>query len=308
MGNPCKVLITRGKNKGKICGQVNAKCKHVTEPIICPKCKLSFDRTTSYYRHIKVQHDGNIKPDLKPKPKPKPKPEPEPGPKPEWSTLDKIKIQLQPIPIRIKQSWSKPELEPKPEMDLAPDTDTKPKDQSEIYHRLVQLEEQNNALREEVEELKLKPTTTNYIAILGNDFYTELTNKIGRENAMKFIAESGTKHPLSMFQKLYLDDRDPDDYPIACRDKYNFRYLDNQQRVVEDRGGSNIGTAVSKRLTDAMEHAFHDFQIEGHGNTVYGLEGVQKLRERLASLNQDSVIKELAYITNNPNHPFFRDD
>lgn len=269
MKNPCKVVITRGKNKGKVCGHINSKCKHVTDPIVCPKCKISFDRTTSYYRHIKVQHGGQIND--------------EPAAKHDLKLKVDIPTKPKPIPIRIR---AKPE---------------------EIYHRLVQLEEQNNALREEVEELKLKPTTTNYIAILGNDFYSELTNKIGRENAMKFIAESSTKHPLSMFQKLYLDDRDPDDYPIACRDKYHFRYLDNQQRVVEDKGGSTIGTAVSKRLTDAMEHAFHDFQIEGHGNTVYSLEGVQKLRERLANLNQDSVIKELAYITNNPNHPFFKD-
>jgi hypothetical protein len=188
------------------------------------------------------------------------------------------------------------------------DTGTEPETMTRVFNRLILLEEQNSALREEVEELKLKPTTTNYIAIMGDDFYTGLTNKIGRANAMKFLAESGTKRPISVFQKLYIDDRSPDDYPIACRDKYHFRYLDNQQRVVDDRGGSTIGNAVSKQITDAVEHAVHDFEIEGHGNSVYGLEDVRLLRERLEQLDQDSVIKELAYITNNPDHPFFRDD
>ena len=110
-----------------------------------------------------------------------------------------------------------------------------------------------------------------------------------------------------MFKKLYIEDRNPDDYPIACRDKYHFRYLDDQKRVVDDHGGSTIGNTVSQRLTDAVEHAVHDFEIEGHGNSVYSLENVQLLKERLAQLDKDSVIKELAYITNNPNHPFFRE-
>lgn len=267
MGNPCQVVIFRGKNKGKVCGQINRKCKHVSEPLICTICQMNFDRTTSYYRHINSHHKGQAK-----------------------SDGNKIKISVKMSP------------DPDPNSSLGHTNMT------HVFHRLVQLEEQNNALREEVEELKLKPTTMNYIAILGNDFYTELINKIGHENAMKFIAESDTKRPLSVFQKLYLDDRNPDDYPIACRDKYHFRYLDSQKRMVDDRGGSHIGTAVSKRLTDAVEHAVHDFEIKGHGNSVYGLENVQLLKQRLSQLDRDSVIKELAYITNNPNHPFFRDD
>lgn len=265
MGNPCEVVITRGKNKGKICGHINAKCKHVSEPLVCSICQMTFDRTTSYYRHINSSHDGRAK------------------------QSNKIKVTVNAKTIDRDQN-------------------PVPSPMTTVYHRLIQLEKQNNELREEVEELKLKPTTTNYIAILGSDFYSELIDKIGRKNAMKFIAESGTKHPLSVFQKLYLDDRSPDDYPIACRGRNHFRYLDHQKRIVEDCGGSTIGTAVSKQITDAMKSAVHDFEIEGHGNTVYGLENVQLLRERLAQLDKGSVIKELAYITNNPNHPFFRDD
>jgi uncharacterized C2H2 Zn-finger protein len=271
MGNPCKVIITRGKNKGNICGEINTKCKHVSEPLVCSVCKTEFDRTTSYYRHVNSRHNGRAKP------------------------INKIKIAVStkdeslPIQVQVQVQVRESKLH-------------------RVFDRLAQLEKQNIELREEVEELKLKPTTTNYIAILGNDFYSELINKIGRPEAMRFLAEKGTKSPLSVFEKLYLEDRSPDDYPIACRDKYHFRYLDDQKRMVDDRGGSNIGTVVSKQLTDAVEHAVHDFEIEGHGNSVYGLENVQRLRQRLAELDQDSVIKELAYITNNPNHPFFRDE
>lgn len=281
MGNPCQVVITRGKNKGSVCGQINAKCKHVSEPLICAICQVNFDRTTSYYRHINSHHEGQAKP---------------------GGNKIKVSVNVKTSPLHLQHLPQSQTFKDEDRNTIAVTNMT------HVFHRLVELEEQNNALREEVEELKLKPTTTNYIAILGNDFYTELINKIGREKAMKFIAESSTKHPLSVFQKLYLDDRNPDDYPIACRDKYHFRYLDSQKRMVDDRGGSHIGTAVSKRLTDAVKHAVHDFEIEGHGNSVYGLENVQLLKKRLSQLDQDSVIKELAYITNNPNHPFFQDD
>lgn len=294
MGNPCKIIITRGKNKGKICGEINNKCKHVSEPLVCSVCKTEFDRTTSYYRHVNSRHNGQAKP------------------------INKIKIAVEEsLAIQDHNQVQVPQLQ-------ITDTDTDAKDKVQVqvrvqvqvqesklhrvFDRLAQLEKQNIELREEVEELKLKPTTTNYIAILGNDFYQDLITKIGRPEAMRFLAEKGTKSPLSVFEKLYLEDRSPDDYPIACRDKYHFRYLDDQKRMVDDRGGSNIGTVVSKQLTDAVNHAVHDFEIEGHGNSVYGLENVQRLRQRLAELDQDSVIKELAYITNNPNHPFFRDE
>lgn len=292
MANPCKVIITRGKNKGKQCGTVNLKCKHVSEPLVCSVCKMEFDRTTSYYRHINTHHDGRAKPSYKIKVAVNVK---NPSPPSTVPVSNVIETRVASQSASTPGSSSVPDSGHHPEM-------------TKVYNRLMQLEELNNALREEVEELKLKPTTTNYIAILGNDFYTELTNKIGRAGAMKFLAEKGTKSPLSVFQKLYIDDRDPDDYPIACRDKNHFRYLDEQQRMVDDHGGSTIGNTMSQRLTDAVEHAVHDFEIEGHGNTVYGLENVKRLKERFAKLDQNSVIKELAYMTNNPNHPFFRDE
>lgn len=267
MGNPCKVIITRGANKGKVCGQVNPKCKHVSEPLVCIVCHNVFDRTTSYYRHINLHHNGKAK-------------------------LGSSKSQ-------------DPEDQEERKIKVAVNVKNQPASLTHVYNRLIELEEQNIALREEVAELKLKPTTTNYIAILGNDFYTELSNKIGRENAMKFIAESGIKHPLSVFKKIYLDDRKPDDYPIACRDRCHFRYLDSQKNMVDDRDGKNIGNVVSKGLSEAVENAVHDFagrpENEGYSYTV------QQIKNSLSQLDQHSVIKELAYITNNPNHPFFRD-
>jgi hypothetical protein len=301
--------------KGKVCGDINHKCKHVEEPLVCSVCKVEFDRATSYYRHINTLHEGRAKPYGVPPPKPLPvtiniRADPKPihvqaTPKPPLPVPVSPKTQAPQAHVQappVQHVQAPPFLAPPvqtPQAIHATHTSPVPHDDpvSTMFKRLEQLEKQNNDLQREVKELKLKPTTTNYIAILGNDLYTELTNKIGRTNAMKFIAES--KKPLSVFQKLYIDGRSPDDYPIACRDKYHFRYMDNQQRMVDDHGGSTIGSAVSKQISDAVAHAVHDFEIEGH--VIGG-------RERLEQLDPDSVIKELAYITNNPNHPFFREE
>jgi uncharacterized C2H2 Zn-finger protein len=259
MSNPCKVIITRGKNKGKTCGSVNVKCKHVSEPLICPGCGLKFDRSTSYYRHINsclVQK----------------------------KTASKIRIAIKPK-----------------------ETTNDTANISNVYKRLIDLEEQNYALREEVEELKQKPMTNYNIAILGNDFYSELVDKIGnKRDAIEFLAKSYIESPLDVFQKLYLDDRKPEDYPVACRDKLHFRYLDNEKRMVDDQGGSSIGSVVSKQITNAMINAVND--CNGNGNTVYGLDDIETIRKKLETLDKDSMIENLAYITNNPNHPFFREE
>ena len=258
MSNPCKVIITRGKNKGKVCGSVNVKCKHVSEPLICSGCGLKFDRSTSYYRHINIC-------------------------------------------TRSKQSVSKIKIAVKPKDQN--DTDRSP-NISNVYKRLIDLEEQNSALREEVEELKHKPVTNYNIAILGNDFYTELVDKIGKQDAIEFLAKSYIESPLDVFSKLYLDDRKPEDYPVACRDKLHFRYLDHDKRMVDDQGGSSIGSVVSKQITNAVINAVNDC----NGNSVYGLEDIETIRKKLEMLDKDTMIADLAYITNNPNHPFFSEE
>lgn len=256
--NSCAVVLTRGKNKGKTCGSVNMRCKHVVELLVCDECNISFDRTTSYRRHMSVHQNT------------------------EPFDLSKIKV-------AIKKK--------------APNTEI-------VYNKLLELEKQNNELREEMEILKQTPITTNYIAVLGTDFYGDLISKLGKSDAIKFLAESCVDgSPLSVFQKLYLDDKRPDDYPVACKDKLHFRYLDNDKRVVEDQGGNALGTAVSKKITDALLLAANDAlsrEIEG-SNTVYNMEHILVMQDRLTKLDKLSMIEDLAYITNNPNHPFFRD-
>lgn len=50
--NSCTINITQGKNKGKMCGEVNKKCRH--KPATCEFCNRVFKRDTSYFNHIKT--------------------------------------------------------------------------------------------------------------------------------------------------------------------------------------------------------------------------------------------------------------
>lgn len=52
MPNTCTISISRGKNKGKICKDVNAICRH--ERNVCPSCGEQFS-----YKHTLVAHRKN---------------------------------------------------------------------------------------------------------------------------------------------------------------------------------------------------------------------------------------------------------
>jgi hypothetical protein len=49
MPNDCSIVITRGKNKGKICGLVNRICRH--QNILCPNCNEVFSYKHTYASH-----------------------------------------------------------------------------------------------------------------------------------------------------------------------------------------------------------------------------------------------------------------
>jgi uncharacterized C2H2 Zn-finger protein len=263
MVNPCDVILTRGKNKGSTCGSINAKCKHVQEPMVCKICSMTFDRTTSYHRHVNTHKNKGVK----------------------------IQIAIKKKEYTIKKTipMSDTTLE-----QLERDR------YNDVYYKILQLERQNIDLRKEVEVLKHMPvTTTNFIAVLGSDFYADLINKLGKPDAIKFLTQSCIKRsPLSVFQKLYLDDINPENYPVACKDELHFRYLDNEKKMVDDQGGIYLGDAVSRKISDAMMLAAN----ENSGPSSHILQ-----QEKLQSFDRDTMIQDLANITNNPNHPFFRD-
>lgn len=57
MPNTCQIIITRGKNKGMACCEVNRKCRH--KNIECPHCGVHFTVETSYSRHMTTCKGGD---------------------------------------------------------------------------------------------------------------------------------------------------------------------------------------------------------------------------------------------------------
>ena len=268
MENRCDVIITRGKNKGKTCGEVNSRCKHVNEPMICATCGASYTRSTSYYRHLKQHESGSSVDANRP-----------------VTPASKIKVCIK----------KKAGLE-------------------DVHAKLERLERQNQTLREEMDILKQTPMTTNYIAIVGTNanFYNELTQKLGgKEAAISFLTNSCVKgEPISVFQKLYLEGKQPNVYPVACKDNLHFRYLGSNREIIDDQGGKIIGRTVTDKITDAILTASNDViteEVMDGSNSIYNMIDLASVQQGLSRVTREAMIKDLAVITANPNHPFFRD-
>lgn len=246
----CNVIITRGINKGKRCGEVNTKCKHTASPKICDVCGASFNRSTSYYRHIKLHEN-------------------------------KPKIQLK--------------------------SDEKQIDMNVIIEKLKVLEKQNDDLQSQVNQLKHRKPVNNFnIAVIGSpeDLYKELINQMNgdRETVVRFLTDTCVDgEPLSVFKKLYLDGKSPDDYPVACRDHLHFRYLNTDHKVVDDQGGNNIGKLVSNQLINTLLYAANDNMQKDEFNK----DQLKLFQDCAVQISRENLVEQLAVLTKNPDHPFF---
>ena len=127
-----------------------------------------------------------------------------------------------------------------------------------------------------------------------------------RENTMHFLTDSCSKNKSSIevFQKLYLDGKSPDNYPVACRDQLHFRYLDPDRKVVDDRYGQGIGKLVSNQLINTYLLAANDIM----SRDKLSVNELKLLQERAAciSTKANTLTEQLATLTKNPNHPFFK--
>jgi len=324
MDSKCTVIITRGKNKGKICGDINTRCKHTSEVMVCAICGAEFARSTSYYRHVKKHSDNSAPPPSKPKNTKikldiKPKIQANIKVKSDFDSKAKynFKAQAKAHVNSNSNSKTKPEPEPEPPINLnfslqlkSPETKPVPNHlNDDILQRLNDIERQNCKLKTEVEELKERPPITNYnIAVIGSseDLYTELLSLMGgdHQNAMEFLTEScSNENSISVFKRLYLDGKSPEDYPVACRDPLHFRYLDPERQIVDDTDG-NIGKLVSNQLINTYLMAANNTMARD----MLSARDLLLLQEKAASISCKSIdlTEQLALLTKNPNHPFFK--
>jgi hypothetical protein len=149
--------------------------------------------------------------------------------------------------------------------------------------------------------------------VIGNDFFQELTAKIGKDRAVEFLSSTATDgKPIDVIDKLYLEGRDPMNYPIACRNEDHFRYLSHDgeggRKVVDDRGGVIIADMMMNRLRNAFLMAANELISQHVDGTQESDADVLRSVQNITTVDKDMIVYQLAEATNNSNHPFFLDE
>lgn len=271
MPNQCSITIKRGRNKGRLCREVNKTCRH--QSIQCPNCGEDFSYKHTYTTHAKscaLSVDHKSKPKLRPKPRTIHEHEHEHG-------------------HGHGQHVA-----------------------SEILARIHNLEQENKSLKDKVQQVADQPRNINNIMVIGNDFFEELTAKIGKDSAVEFLSSAATTgKPIDVIDKLYLEGKDPMSYPIACRNEDHFRYMSNDgqggRKLVDDHGGSIIGDLMMNKLRNAFLMAANELISKHVDGSVETDKDVLRSVQNIATVDKNVIVYQLAEATNNSNHPFFVD-
>ena len=180
----------------------------------------------------------------------------------------------------------------------------------------IELEE----TKRDLNRVKEKPTYVNIenfnanITVVSRDFFAELYQSLGSEEALRVINQaSRDNQPLKLVDKLYIEGRDSNQYPIACKDRFHFRYLDDNKDLIDDKDGSRITRQIIGGVQDAMMSANNKLILQGirRGNTDFLFSeqyNLPKIQDNLLNINPNNVKNELVQRFTNPKHPFFRDN
>jgi len=178
-----------------------------------------------------------------------------------------------------------------------------------LKQRLIRLENQNKKLESRVTVAEQRPSINNFV-VIGNDFYSELVDKVGKENAVLYLTTSAVGRPIEIIDKLYLEGKDPMEYPIACRDTDHFRYLNSESKIVDDYGGTCIGNLMSERLQTAILMAINEaINVVDENNTSDSeIDSIVEAQRYVTTgVNKANLIHDLSTITRNECHPFFKE-
>jgi hypothetical protein len=185
--------------------------------------------------------------------------------------------------------------------------------ESEILTRLSNLERENQDLKDKVQKVAEQPRNINNIMVIGNDFFQELTAKIGKDSAVEFLSSAATTgKPIDVIEKLYLEGRDPMNYPIACRNEDHFRYLSSdaagERRLVDDQGGDIIGDLMINRLRNAFLMAANELISKHVEGSMESDKDILRSVQNITTVDKNMIVYQLAEVTNNAGHPFFLDE
>lgn len=269
----CQVVISRGKNMGRRCGEVNRKCRHKIS--YCPYCGAEFTMETSYYRHIKVcdnavkDNGSRKKVTIKPKPKRKaPANKQQVEPPPEMHTLlDRIKLleqeleQVKTRPTTVTHNWN---------IVLG----------SNFYEELVQQMGQQSAI-DYLMEIASESKPIDVISKL----YLE-----GNDPSDYPVACRGQDHfrYITSEHKIVDDKGGHNISKIVSNGVMDALVLAAQDAITEqmaDEGEDNEGNVPQDKLLAMQDHMLQ--------------------MQRMVS--KRDIVSKLAELTNNPNHPFFNE-
>ena len=283
MANKCDIIIHKGKNKGKKCYEINKTCRH--QKTICAECGSAFGYKHNFIAHLK-QCTGSD------------------------TTCAVVAIKKRPY-IAKKD----------PEAHLVTPTiikrtDIKSEVEEKLLERLDKLEKVNEEFEKKLQDRPSQHVTNINVVILGDNFYEELVSIMGKKDAVHFLAKAASKgKPLDVINKLYLDGMEPNEYPIACRDRTipDFRYLNDNRQIVNDLGGNTIGSMVSNKIRNAMLLATNEIIHERVHRPITDTEsGIYKdydivdMQKNLTDMcEQFQIVRDLAEATENKFHPFF---
>lgn len=301
MPNQCSITITRGRNKGKLCRVVNKTCRHQT--IRCPNCGEDFSYKHTYTAHARacmpnrklvVSPDPGLDPDLDP----------------DLASDTDTNLDLDTDLSQDRMTGKKTTYIRKRTHRRRDDMDM---DKSEIIARLHDLERENKNLKDKVQQVAEQPRNINNIMVIGNDFFQELTAKIGKDSAVQFLSSAATTgKPIDVIDKLYLEGKDPMNYPIACRNDDHFRYLSHDgaggKKLVDDRGGAIIGDLMMNRLRNAFLMAANELISKHVDGTAESDKDVLRSVQNITTVDKKMIVYQLAEATNNSSHPFFLDE
>jgi len=171
-------------------------------------------------------------------------------------------------------------------------------------------------LQKEVKELREQPTIhIDNVTVITDDIFSKMSSEMGCENAVKFLMEAMASETecLDVVNKVYLSGPNPDQYPIACKDRDHFRFLGPGSNVIDDRGGKLIVSKLTESVQNAMIKASSEL-IDKYNDPDELMDQVNliRLQEKLTRIptadNQARFKRELAVKVSNPKHPFFQED
>ena len=276
MSNKCQILITQGKNNGKLCSDVCKQCRHTNK--VCQRCNVSFNRNTTYFNHAKTCNKISL------------------------NVVDKTSHNAS-HNVVDKMCKVKPNVLAK----IHPE---------DLYNKIHTIEQQLQQLQKtnNITVNNYNSVVYQHINISEVGAFKILCDKMGINEATDFLCNMATKPQImALFEKLYLE-CDPSNYPITNNNGMDFIYRDEDDNIIHDTGGRKIaklGERLMKNtFLEATDPLLQRFVKQNEGdhdgdNTDY--DKFCGLQHGACSTKDDKTfVKDLYPKTYNPNHTFFR--